>query len=361
MIPKFNKVHLKFKLNGVNYMQDDIREIAYSFIKEGFPYEQAVGDFLLDWLDNKDFIKVKSTGTTGKPKLIKLDKQVMVNSSIFTGDFFNLAPGDKALHCLPANFIAGKMMLVRAMILGLEIDLIEPRSIPIFNVNKAYDFCAMLPIQLQNSLDRISNFKNIIIGSAKASNELIEDIKDYPTHIYETFGMTETATHIALRALNNFDKDINKSSIGKSVFKTLPDVSVSQDDRGCLVINSPHLSNKPIFTNDIVKLYSENEFEWLGRFDNVINSGGVKIFPESLEEKLFDKMDCKFFIASEKDEKLGERVILIIESDSNDLDPSIFDVLDKYEKPKHVYAIKKFDLKQEKIQRKMVLNKLGIV
>ena len=361
MIPKYNKVHLKFKLNGVNYRQDDIKEVAYSFIKEGEPYEQAVGNFLLDWLDNKEYIKVKSTGTTGKPKLIKLHKQAMVNSSIFTGDFFHLEPGNKALHCLPANFIAGKMMLVRAMILGLEIDLIEPRSNPLFNVNKTYDFCAMLPIQLQNSLDRISNFINIIIGSAKASKELIEAIRDFPTHIYETFGMTETATHIALRALNNFDKEVNQSSTGKSVFKTLPDVSVSQDERGCLVINSAHLSSKPISTNDIVKLYSDTEFDWLGRYDNVINSGGVKIFPENVEEKLFEKMDCKFFIASEKDKRLGNRVILVIESESNNLDPSVFDVLDKYEKPRHVYAVKKFDTRQNKIQRKMILKKLGII
>jgi len=360
VIPSYNKVHLKFKLNGVNYNQDDIREIAYSFVKEGLPYEQAIGDFLLDWLDPKSFIKVKSTGTTGRPKLIKLDKQAMVNSSIFTGDFFNLTPGDKALHCLPANFIAGKMMLVRAMILGLEIDLTEPSSHVIFNSNKTYNFCAMLPIQLQNALNRVGNFKNIIIGSVKASNELIEAIKDFPTNIYETFGMTETATHIALRALNNFDDENNKSIIGKSIFKTLPDISVSQDERGCLVINSPHLSSKPIVTNDIVKLYSENEFEWLGRFDNVINSGGVKIFPETVEEKLFGKIDCRYFIASEKDEKLGERVILIVEKEFADFDDSIFDILDKYEKPKHIYAVKKFDIISEKIQRKKILKKLGI-
>jgi len=360
VIPSYNKVHLKFKLNGVNYNQEDIKEIAYSFIKEGVPYEEAIGDFLIDWLDSKSYIKVKSTGTTGKPKLIKLNKQAMVNSSIFTGDFFNLAPGDKALHCLPANFIAGKMMLVRAMILGLEIDLIEPSTKLVFNQKNVYDFCAMLPIQLQNSLDKIGNFKNIILGSAKASSELIEAIKDFPTNVYETFGMTETATHIALKALNNFDKVENVSKHGKSVFKTLPDVSVSQDERGCLVINSPFITEKPIITNDIVKLYSEHEFEWLGRFDNVINSGGVKIFPEGVEEKLTGKLDCRFFIASEKDTKFGERVILIIEADSDDIDPSIFKVLDKFEIPKKIYAVKKFDTRQNKIQRSKVLEKLGI-
>ena len=361
MIPSYNKVHLRFKLNGVNYNQEHIREIAYSFVKEGEPYEEAIGDFLLDWLDNKSYIKVKSTGTTGRPKLIKIDKQVMVNSSIFTGDFFNLKPGDKALHCLPANFIAGKMMLVRAMILGLELDLTEPTSLPIFNTKKQYDFAAMLPIQLQNTLHEVNNFKNIIIGSVKASNKLINDIQGLPVHVYETFGMTETATHVALRPLNNFISEQKTTALGKSIFKTLPDISISQDDRGCLVIESGHLSKHPIITNDLVKLYSENEFEWLGRFDNVINSGGVKIFPETIEEKLQGKIQQRFFIASEKDETFGEKIILILEGEINNLDDSVFKDLDRFEKPKKIYCVKNFDVTSDKIQRKKILKKLSIV
>lgn len=361
MIPSYNKVHLKFKLNGVNYNQEHIREIAYSFVKEGVHYEEAIGDFLLDWLDNKSYIKVKSTGTTGKPKQIRIDKQVMVNSSIFTGNFFNLKPGDKALHCLPANFIAGKMMLVRAMILGLELDLTEPSSHPTFNSKKEYDFAAMLPIQLQNTLHEVRNFKNIIIGSVKASNKLIGDIQELPVHIYETFGMTETATHVALRPLNNFKSGHKTTALGKSIFKTLPDISISQDDRGCLVIESGHLSKHPIVTNDLVKLYSEDEFEWLGRFDNVINSGGIKIFPETIEEKLHDKIKQRFFIASEKDETFGEKIILVLEGEIDTIDKSIFKSLDKYEKPKKIYCTKKFDVISDKIQRKKILKKLSII
>ncbi len=360
MIPSYNKVHLKFKLNGVNYNQEDIREIAYSFIKEGLHYEEAIGDFLLDWLDDKSYIKVKSTGTTGKPKVIKIDKQVMVNSSIFTGNFFNLKPGDKALHCLPAKFIAGKMMLVRAMILGLELDLVEPASQPVFNTKRQYDFAAMLPIQLQNSLNRITNFKNIIIGSVKASNQLIEAIQGLPAHVYETFGMTETATHIALRPLNNFEAEHKTTALGKSIFKTLPDISISQDNRDCLVIESGHLSKHPIVTNDLVKLYSKDQFEWLGRYDNVINSGGVKIFPETIEEKLHDKIKQRFFIASEKDEKFGEKIILILEGELTTIEDSVFNDLDKFEKPRKIYCTKKFDIISDKIQRKKILKKLSI-
>ena len=355
MIPEYDKVHLKFKLNSVRYSNEDIQEIAYSFVKEGLPYQREIGDFLIDWLDKKDYVKVKTSGATGRPKQIKILKQTMVNSSIFTGNFFNLSPGDKALHCLPANFIAGKMMLVRAMILGLELDLIEPLTHPVFDANKSYDFCAMIPIQLQNSVGKIDNIKNIIVGGMKVSSTLIEAIKGIPVNIYETYGMTETVTHVALKSLNTTVD--NK----KSYFQTLPNVSVYKDDRDCLVIKAPHLSKNDIITNDIVELYSDTEFEWLGRFDNVINSGGLKVFPERIEEKLESKVTQRFFIASEPDEILGVRVVMVVEGNSNNLDPSIFDVLDKYEKPKHIYSVNKFvETSTGKIQRDKTLNKINL-
>ena len=128
MIPSYNKVHLKFKLNGFHYSHKELMEVAYSFIKEGELYQQDLGNFLLDWLDENDFVRAKTSGSTGKPKNLKIKKQAMVNSALATGDFFNLTPGDKVLLCLPAQYIAGKMMLVRAMILGLELDLIEEQD-----------------------------------------------------------------------------------------------------------------------------------------------------------------------------------------------------------------------------------------
>ncbi len=361
MIPNYNKVHLKFKLNKIHYSYDDLMEVAYSFVKEGLPYEKTIGDFLLDWLDEKEYIDVNTSGSTGKPKRIKVTKQAMVNSAIATGDFFNLKPGDSALHCLPTSFIAGKMMLVRAIILGLELDVIEPTSKLKFDTKKHYTFCAMVPLQLQNALEKCNNVKTIIVGGASVSNTLKKAVLNIDSSVYETYGMTETVTHIAVKKLNNYLslRGETTSQFVKSTFKILPNVLISQDKRNCLVINASKLSEDKIVTNDIVKLHSLTSFEWLGRYDNVINSGGVKLCPEQIETKLQNKIEQRFFIASEKEEVLGEQLILVVEGNTNKIDDNIFSDLEKFEKPKIIYSINQFiETTSGKIQRKETLKQL---
>jgi O-succinylbenzoic acid--CoA ligase len=355
LIPIYDKVHNKFKLNNRAYSHEELNEVAYSFIKEGKPFEKVLGTFLLDWLDSKDYIKTRTSGTTGKPKSIKIKKQAMVNSAIATGNYFGLKPGDKALHCLPTQFIAGKMMLVRAIILGLQIDVIEPTTVLNLSTKKHYDFCAMIPMQLQSNLKKLTNIKKLIIGGAPMSPGLVEQIQPLKTTIYATYGMTETITHVAVKKLNNFE-NIHASSAEKSFYKTLPNIKISQDNRQCLIIEAPQLSKEKIITNDVVKLHSNITFEWLGRIDNVINSGGIKFFPEQIEEKLKTKISNRFFIASEADEKLGEKLILVLESDTNNLPTSVFEDLNVYEIPKKIYAVSKFiETTSGKIQRLQTL------
>jgi len=265
-----------------------------------------------------------------------------------TGDYFNLQPGNTALHCLPTKYIAGKMMLVRAMILGLELDLVEPVALPIFDDYKPYDFCAMIPMQIQNSLNRLENIKTIIVGGAPISDKLIVDVQPLKTKVYATYGMTETVSHIAIKPLN--------AQLGSKHYKVLGGVEISQDDRDCLVVNAPHLSEEKIVTNDIVKLYSKTEFEFIGRYDNMINSGTIKLFPELIEAKLRDKIEGRFFIASEPDETLGEKVILILEGKEDATSPSTFEELDTYEVPKKVYVVDKFvEVHSNKILRAKTL------
>ncbi|GAA4947600.1 AMP-binding protein [Algibacter agarivorans] len=358
MTPNYTNVHLKFKLDGLNYKYEDLMEIAYSYVKEGFPYQQELGNFLLDWLDDKDYVIAKTSGSTGKPKKIKIKKQAMVNSAIATGDFFNLYPGSKVLHCLPSNFIAGKMMIVRAIVLGLELDMVGPTGLPQIDYEKDYEFCAFTPLQLKNFAKYLKCIKTVIVGGGRVSKPIIDSIKDKKPVVYETYGMTETVSHIAVKKLNNFSDSEN---IETSYFKAFPDVSVSQDDRGCLVVNAPHLSDEIIITNDVVEIHSQNEFQWLGRSDNVINSGGIKFFPEVIEKKLRCKIDEEFFIASKLDDALGEKLILVLESKENNLDASIFDCLDKYEKPKEIIAIPNFKLTASgKIHRRNTLEALNI-
>ncbi|SHI50435.1 AMP-binding protein [Algibacter luteus] len=356
MTPNYTNVHLRFMLDNVSYNHEDLMEVAYSYVKEGMPYQQELGNFLLDWLDNKDYVIVKTSGSTGRPKKLKIKKQAMVNSALATGDFFDLKPGSKVLHCLPSNFIAGKMMIVRAIILGLELDMVEPAALPLIDYEKDYKFCAFTPMQLKNFAKYFKNIKTVIVGGGRVSKAIVELIKDKKPHVYETYGMTETVSHVAVKKLNNFDGEEEK------YFTTLPEITVSQDERGCLVIDAPKLSDQKIVTNDIVNLISKTSFEWLGRYDNVVNSGGIKLFPEQIESKLQDKIPEEFFITSVPDDTLGEKLVLIVESDKNTLDANVFEGLDKYEKPKAVYNLSKFkETTSGKIHRKKTLEMLNLV
>lgn len=351
MTPTFDKIHLKFKLNSNKYSAEELKEVAYSLVKEGAPYEKAMGDFLMDWLDAKDYINVRTSGSTGQPKLMRVSKQAMVNSSIATGNYFKMSPGQNALLCLPTHYIAGKMMLVRAMILGLELDFVDPTTAPVFDYNKTYDFCAMIPIQLKNTLGQLQNIKTLIIGGAAISKSLEASIQGLKTKIYATYGMTETVSHVAVKRINGKQK--------QEYFKVFPKVTISQDDRGCLIIDAPKVTSERLVTNDVVKLHSASEFELMGRIDNMINSGGVKLFPEVIEAKLAEQIKERFFIASEPDANLGEKLILILESDKNTLKPSTFKGLDKLEIPKEIYTIPKFkETATGKIQRKETLKLL---
>ena len=222
------------------------------------------------------------------------------------------------------------MMLVRAMILGLELEFVAPSLHPLDNNEIDFDFVAMVPLQAQNSIDELKKVKKMIIGGAAVNKALEKQLLKLPIEVYETYGMTETITHIAARKL------------GEKAFTVLPHVTISYDDRNCLVIHAPRISPEVIMTNDIVELVNENQFIFLGRMDNVINSGGIKLIPEQIEEKLASKIQQRFFIASKPDNELGEKVVLVIEGEKHELDDSLYESLDKYEKPKELIFIPKF-------------------
>jgi o-succinylbenzoate---CoA ligase len=343
----YKNVNNHFKLNGFHLNRKDLCRVAYSFIKEGDEHEKSVGDFILDWFDKKSYIELNTSGTTGNPKIIKIDKQAMLNSALATGDFFDLRPGDKALHCLSTKYIAGKMMFVRGFILGLDMDFVAPSSNPLLHNETKYDFVSMVPLQAQNSLTELKNVKKMIVGGAKMSKALEKSLSKLSTKGYETYGMTETITHIAAK------------KIGEKAFSVLPNIKIYQDNRNCLVINAPKISEEIIVTNDLVELINENEFVFLGRIDNIINSGGIKLIPEQIEEKLSNKIHSRFFVAGIQDATLGEKLALIIEGEKQPLDETIFDGLDKYERPKEVFYVSKFiETQNGKIKRKEILERI---
>ena len=338
-------IHPDFKLNGKSFSYIELLAEALYLKENGQLFERAIGKFLLDWLNNETYIFVNTSGSTGKPKQIVLEKSAMIASAIATGIFFNLQPKNTSLLCLSADYIAGKMMLVRAIILGLHLETTEPNSNPL--QNKKYDFVAMVPMQVTNSLAHLHLVKTLLIGGAKVSYQLAESILKTGCNAFESYGMTETISHIAIK------------QIGEKWFTILPNVSISEEDRNCLVIEAFQLSPDIIVTNDIVEILNETQFVLKGRIDNIINSGGVKIFPEEVEEKLAKYIFTRFFIASLPDEKLGEKVILVVEGSPFEMDKTIFSEVSKYQIPKEIVFVSNFvETETNKINRKKTLEKL---
>jgi O-succinylbenzoic acid--CoA ligase len=334
------KYFLHITLNNQLFNYSELHQIPTDT-----PWQQAIVSFLQDWFDDNDSITVQTSGSTGTPKTYELKKQCMVNSARMTNEFFNLDSSKTALLCMPATYIAGKMMLVRALVGGFNLLCVEPSAKPFEQVKQVIDFVAVTPYQMQCTLDAGSSVKtvrapslpitihNIIIGGAPVSQALENQCKDIPANIYETYGMTETFSHIALRKLNT-----------EKAFTILKGISILQDDRDCLIISAPELTEEELQTNDIVELVDDTHFRWLGRIDNVINSGGVKIHPELVERKLEGLISLRYFMGSLPDEKLGEKVVLVIESATPlpNLEDSLKQILDKFEMPKQILYVPEF-------------------
>jgi o-succinylbenzoate---CoA ligase len=350
-----------FLLNGRFYQKDSLhsfceQKLANNHLAE---WEQKLYQFILSWISADPFVEVKTSGSTGAPKWIRIEKDRMIKSALMTGEFFNLKKTGKALLCLPVDFIAGKMMVVRSFVPGLDLITVEPSGNPLDKFNDDIDFAAMTPYQAgniftkENGTEKLNKIRKLIIGGSDIQPYLLNKIRLLKNETWQTYGMTETITHVAVRKLNPPGET--------EFFQALPGVSFEQDERNCLVIQAPHLNGSKTITNDIVKLKNKGEFKFIGRFDNIINSGGIKLSPEEIETKLNPYIHQRFIIAGFPDKKLGQKVVLIIEmQDSESIDLKKLaeqSNLSRYEIPRQVIFSTPFPLTENgKIQRKQVLN-----
>ena len=329
------------QINGKHYDKENLLSIDDSEISE----------FLEKWGNNELYISVKTSGSTGKPKLIQLRKSDMIASAKLTGDYFNLENAQTALLCLPVKYIAGKMMLVRAMVLGLDLISVKPSSNPIIDCVQSINFAAMTPMQvntvLDQSPDKLNLIEQLIIGGAPVDSILESKLQEVKTHCFSTYGMTESITHVAVKKINGENKS--------KYFEALPNITFQLNNDDCLVINTPHLQNSIITTNDVSKIIDKEAFKWVGRLDNVVNSGGIKLHPEELETKISSLFDnTRFFFSSLPDELFGERLVLVIESQNNisGLELSLEKVLDTFEMPKTIFYTDSFlETKTRKLDR----------
>lgn len=331
------------------------QSLSFEQIKAGIPETTGTVfipalQFCQEWLLGKETFRLTTSGSTGLPKTIQLTRHQMEISAKATGQALHLQKGDGALVCLNTAYIAGIMMLVRGLTLEMDLILVTPTSSPLQEVNASQqiDFAAFVPLQLhtmlleqkEETIQKLNRMKAIIVGGAAVNAELELLIQSLTVPVFSTYGMTETVSHIALRRLNGSER--------QTEYKTVPGVLIGTDERGCLKILSPATLNEWIQTNDVVELTSPDRFQWLGRADYTINSGGVKIQPEKLEsvlEKILPENGiANFFIAGLPHPQLGEAVTLFVEGPMLSFDLSQMKALitERFHFPKAIIVLNTF-------------------
>ena len=332
----------------------------------------SLDEFLEEWNNPSPYVHVQTSGSTGAPKPMLVEKQRMLNSARITCDFLGLREGDTALLCMSLDYIAGKMMVVRSIERGLKLITVPPSGHPLSAVpvvRQAHQpctvpepaaldqrslatsgtqegFAAMVPMQVYNSLqvpeekERLMRIRHLIIGGGAIDDALAAALRTFPNHVWSTYGMTETLSHIALRRLNGPE--------ASEWYTPFPSVKVSLNEDHCLVIDAPLVCPSRLVTNDIAELSSGTvpnmKFRILGRKDNVICSGGIKIQIEEVERQLRPHLQAPFLITKRPDAKFGEAVVLLTEGAVDEARRVCAQVLPKYNQPKAYLHVDKIPL-----------------
>ena len=306
-------------------------------------FAQLAFAFCRDWLAGQETFTQQTSGSTGAPKLQVLSRTQMEASAAATGAFFGTTNTGHLLCCLNPAYIAGKMMLVRAMVWDCPITLVEPSANPLLGLAEQFTFVALVPLQVEAALAEeksrklLQSIPHVLIGGAALPHKTQQGIVQQGIRAWQSFGMTETVSHIALAQIGE----------GDLVYQALPGVAIGINQEHCLWIQSPMSGAEKIQTNDLIELRSKNTFTWLGRADFVVNSGGIKLFPEQLEGRIAPLLEetcpgCAYFLFGEKDSRLGEQLVLYVEGTGEEtkrvaLETGFEQILGKYEVPKKIY------------------------
>ncbi|WP_444822291.1 AMP-binding protein [Thermophagus sp. OGC60D27] len=326
-------------LNGQTYEAEQLMLLCREKLIDSHieHWERAMYQFIIEWLNDQDSVIVQTSGSTGTPKQMRVKKNAMLQSAFNTIEFFGLHNGMSALLCLPAEFIAGKMMIVRAFAGRLNLLPIPVCGKPLVHLTKSADFSAMTPMQMMNELSDDKSplhlLKKVILGGSGVGQDLVRRLKHQPFRAWETYGMTETLSHIALKLLNG--------TVVEDFFTPLKNVAVSTDERNCLVVNVRGITRRPLVTNDLAEVRADGTFRIIGRIDNLINTGGIKVSPEEIEKRLSEIIDRPFYISSRPHPSLGQEIILVVEKKPDnipDLLNRIKSVLPPYHAPRDIVA-----------------------
>ena len=352
MLPVSPALPTALLLNGREYAYAAIQEYPAQLDVPVNGYEAKVLDFIRQWLNGTQEFTLTTSGSTGPPAPIVLRRRQLEASAARTADFFDLGPGDRALVCLNCEYIGGMMMLVRGLERNMHLTIVEPHADPFAYVaaDAEFDFSAFVPLQLKAVLaaghaPRLNRLKALLVGGAPADATLQQELQPLTVPVWLTYGMTETCSHVALRRLNGPQ--------ASPTFRVLPGIAAGQDARGCLTLRGDVTDDQLVITNDVVQLLDGHTFEWLGRADFVINSGGVKVPAEKVElvldvalAELGAARRC--FVAGQPDARLGQAVTAFIEGNplpaaqESQLRSLLAARLSRYEQPRQLRYVSGF-------------------
>lgn len=343
----------KLILDGQSFSPEDIKSMSLQNMQE--PYLDLF-EFLKRWFDDSPYITVHTSGSTGQPKALEVEKLKMMHSAQLTCQYLGLKKNDSALLCMNLKYIGAMMVVVRALLYELNLTVISATGHPLKAIQKPFRFAAMVPLQVFNSLqipeekERLQRMEVLIIGGGAVDEVLLQDIKTLYNAVYSTYGMTETLSHIALRRLNGADATTHYRPFAGIHLALAPADNT-------LIIDAPMLVAHPLHTNDVARIYTDGSFLILGRKDNVVNSGGIKIQIEEDEQVLKQIIDCPFALTSVPDTRLEEALILLIQQYPTDkiarIAQQLQKVLPAYHLPRAIYSIEQLPLAGNgKIDRK---------
>lgn len=305
-------------------------------------WQKEIVDFVESWCSSATSFAIHTSGSTGTPKVVEHLRDELIQSALRTNHFFKLDHTSVFFLCIPVQHVGGRVMLVRAMLAKAKLICVAPSANPLQYIerNEPITFAAFTPMQCfemlkdQESAILFSSIQQVIIGGGKISDALLALLREQPNAVYETFGMTETVSHIALRKIAPQMEDD---------FHCLNGITVTADTQSLLQISIDN--DTVVKTNDVVEIIDSKRFRWLGRKDEVINTGGIKVFAHQIESKLQAQFTVPFFITDVADDKFGQRVVLVLQSQvmAESLSKSSFETLSNYERPKSIFVLKQFD------------------
>ena len=333
----FDRQQQRLLLEGKEYAPEDIFRLVAEGAGNCPPALWDLYLFLNEWFDASPIITVHTSGSTGVPKELVVRKDRMMQSARLTCEFLNLQAGDTALLCMNLRYIGAMMMVVRSLVAGLNLVVRPASGHPLSDVEVPLKFAAMVPLQVYNTLrvpaerKRLEHTDILIIGGGAVDDSLEAELKTIPIAAYSTYGMTETLSHIALRRLNG--------EAASKCYYPFPSVELSLSAENTLIVKAPLICDDVLQTNDIACLCSDGGFTIAGRKDNVINSGGIKIQAEEMENRLQPFIPVPFAVTAVPDPCLGQALTLLIagKPDIKELENKLQAVLETYYRPKHIF------------------------